>query len=237
MHEFTELLSAVSFDQLFSLLVRFSASVDAEQILFAIKHDKMLPNEEAIILSTYPKAWRERYDEVGYASIDPVVHRSFTSTLPIPWTNELYQTPEQHAFHEEAQAFGLSHGITFPMHGPGREAGMFSIRFPQSDTSTYEKTVRRHIEAAGLLRDYAFSSSTALLTCHDVKKAGLTRREYEVLSWCAAGKTTWETSIILSCSESTVNFHMKNINRKYGTNTRRMAVIKAIQYGDISAPT
>lgn len=58
----------------------------------------------------------------------------------------------------------------------------------------------------------------------------LTPRERQVLLWCAYGKTSWEIGRILECKESTVNFHVGNILRKFDVETRVAAVIKAIRY-------
>lgn len=59
----------------------------------------------------------------------------------------------------------------------------------------------------------------------------LTPRERQVLLWCAYGKTSWEIGQILECKESTVNFHIGNILRKFAVTTRIAAVIKALRYG------
>lgn len=59
----------------------------------------------------------------------------------------------------------------------------------------------------------------------------LTTREQEVLLWCAHAKSSWEIGLILDCKESTVNFHISNILRKFNVSTRVGAVIKALRYG------
>ena len=41
------------------------------------------------------------------------------------------------------------------------------------------------------------------------------RRELEILKWTAEGKTSAEVAMILSISENTVNFHQKNMQRKF----------------------
>jgi LuxR family quorum-sensing transcriptional regulator LasR len=61
----------------------------------------------------------------------------------------------------------------------------------------------------------------------------LTPRELECLRWTARGKSTWEISHILNCSEAVVNFHMKNIRTKFGVNSRRAAAVIATQLGVI----
>lgn len=56
----------------------------------------------------------------------------------------------------------------------------------------------------------------------------LTKREIECLQWIAGGKTSGEIGIILSISESTVNFHLKNTLIKLNSTNRVQAVAKAV---------
>jgi len=57
----------------------------------------------------------------------------------------------------------------------------------------------------------------------------LTVKEMEVLQWAALGKSAWEISRIQDRTEAAVNFHMCNIRRKFGVNSLRAALIKAIE--------
>jgi DNA-binding CsgD family transcriptional regulator len=59
----------------------------------------------------------------------------------------------------------------------------------------------------------------------------LSDREKACLSWTASGKSSWEVGRILSISESTVVFHIKNAMRKLGTANRTLAAVKAIELG------
>ena len=61
--------------------------------------------------------------------------------------------------------------------------------------------------------------------------SSLTARESEVLGWIKAGKNNWEISEILHISERTVKFHVANLCRKLGANTRAHAVAIALQRG------
>ena len=67
------------------------------------------------------------------------------------------------------------------------------------------------------------------LTKGDLPK--LTKRELDVLSWTAQGKTAWEVSVILGMSEKTVNFHLGNSMRKLGVSSKHQAVLKALRLG------
>jgi LuxR family quorum-sensing transcriptional regulator LasR len=64
----------------------------------------------------------------------------------------------------------------------------------------------------------------------------LTRKETEVLQWSAAGKSSWEISQIINCSEAGVNYHFCNIRRKFGVNSRWTAAFKALELGLINKP-
>jgi LuxR family quorum-sensing system transcriptional regulator CciR len=59
----------------------------------------------------------------------------------------------------------------------------------------------------------------------------LSDREKECLGWAAAGKSSWDIAVILSISENTVNFHVKNAMKKLGATRRTLAVVKAINLG------
>lgn len=59
----------------------------------------------------------------------------------------------------------------------------------------------------------------------------LTDREKACLGWTALGKSSWEIGKILSISENTVVFHIKNAMKKLRTSNRTLAAFKAIQLG------
>jgi LuxR family quorum-sensing system transcriptional regulator SolR len=55
----------------------------------------------------------------------------------------------------------------------------------------------------------------------------LTSKEREVLKWVMQGKTSWEVGTILSVSERTVKFHLRNIYVKLNVVNRAQAVTMA----------
>jgi LuxR family transcriptional regulator, quorum-sensing system regulator CviR len=59
----------------------------------------------------------------------------------------------------------------------------------------------------------------------------LSVREIEVLNWLKHGKSSWDISAILSISESTVNFHVKNITQKLNAVNRTQAVAIGARLG------
>lgn len=63
------------------------------------------------------------------------------------------------------------------------------------------------------------------------KKALLTRRETETLAWIAAGKSFWETAVILGISERTVRYFMANARHKLDVVNNAQAVAEAVWQG------
>ena len=61
----------------------------------------------------------------------------------------------------------------------------------------------------------------------------LTRREKEALIWLAAGKTSWEISVLFDVSEGAVNKLIARTVEKLGAVNRTQAVVNAIRLGEI----
>lgn len=68
-------------------------------------------------------------------------------------------------------------------------------------------------------------------TGYKIERVSLTKRETECLSWTAAGKTSWEISVILGISESTATFHLRNASAKLKASNRTHSVAKALHFG------
>ncbi len=59
----------------------------------------------------------------------------------------------------------------------------------------------------------------------------LTRRETEVLTWAARGKSSTDIAAFLGLSDRTVDFHIENVLKKLGVATRVQAALKAKTLG------
>jgi DNA-binding CsgD family transcriptional regulator len=59
----------------------------------------------------------------------------------------------------------------------------------------------------------------------------LSPRQAEVLRWTAEGKTSWEISVIMHCTEATVNYHLKQLFVKLDASNKTHAVSKAFTFG------
>ena len=61
-----------------------------------------------------------------------------------------------------------------------------------------------------------------------LESLGLSRREAEVLTWLAEGKTNPEIALILGTSPRTIDKHLERVFRKLGVETRTAAATLAL---------
>ncbi|MVW86159.1 helix-turn-helix transcriptional regulator [Pseudomonas sp. PB101] len=216
----------------FEALKSNTTALGCDGVLFAFKPNSSTDNNQAIILSDYPAAWRKKYDTEHYARIDPVVAHCLTSTVPIVWFDNIYTSVQQLNFREEAKNHGLMQGVSLPVHGAGGQVGMLSARLEAVPERQLKYHLARTLPSLTLIRDYALDTLLKLIGKEEADEpVALTNRELEVLKWSAFGKTTWEIARILSCSEANINYHFSKVRAKFNVGSRRMAIVKALQTG------
>ena len=210
-----------------------TAQFGFEQTLLAILKNKYDPLENAFIRSNYSSDWRSTYDNQKLGYVDPTVTHCLTSTGPLVWTPEVFVSSKQKYMYEEAASYGLRSGVIFPIHGANGEFGMFTVVSETLNNSSNRKELLNAIPILSIIRDYVFQSSKKFIKNNLTVDVQLTPRELEVLKWAMVGKSAWEKSIILNCSESTIKFHLSNIRRKFDVGTVQQAIISAIRLGII----
>lgn len=227
MDELMQLSETECFDEWQARLKTLTRKLGYSNFLLGLKPGPAAANQQVLIYSDYPDAWRKRYDAEDYVAIDPIVHHCLNRNRPLLWIRERYRRPLELAFFEEAAMYGLQQGLALPLHGPRGEAGMLCLK-PSEHGPRSMETMIDSLPMAAVLRDYMIERVLRAQAEHQAP-VHVTKREKEVLQWSAAGKTTWEIAMILSCTTSAIDFHFKNIRRKFQVSSRQMAVLKAIQ--------
>ncbi|RKT22674.1 LuxR family transcriptional regulator [Paraburkholderia sp. RAU2J] len=226
------LLDAADEAEWFSAIAGLAETWGFDKILIAMLPRPTMRLEDAYIRSTYAPAWRQTYDKEGLVHIDPTVEHCMARAAPLIWSPAVFSTAAQQSMYEEARSYGLRAGVTVPIHGPNQEAGMMCFVNDSSSIDDFQRHVNAALPNLVLLRDLVIDTSQRHLDTHaQTVLPKLTPRERECLKWTARGKSTWEISHILNCSEAVVNFHMKNIRTKFGVNSRRAAAVIAAQLG------
>lgn len=192
--------------------------------------------DQPFALTTYPADWAEHYLENDYVQHDPVLQTAHAGMRPFDWpwlSRSASLTPLQQQMMAEAADFGVSQGLTVPIHGPQGSFAALSL-LCRENTREFERIQRHHMMDVHMMALYFHSALDNNILSNDANpRVYLTDRERETLGWTARGKSAWETSEILKISQETVNFHLKNAMAKFDVYSKHHAVVKAIMSGHI----
>ncbi len=163
---------------------------------------------------------------------DPVMQVVKSSSLPMVWNQDTYVSAGAGELWEEGARWGMVSGMIMAMHLPGGRHFCLGV---ETTRRLNPADPRRSMELAdlSLVLAYAQAAGERLLLADAMAEPEnpLTSREREVLQWASAGKTAWETSIIMTISESTVGKHLDAAVKKLDCSNKLHAVAKALQAG------
>jgi LuxR family transcriptional activator of bioluminescence operon len=187
-------------------------------------------------LTTYPPDWAEHYLAKDYVNHDPVLQTAHAGMQPFDWlrlSRHGNLSARQQRMMREADDFGVSQGLTIPIHGPNGAFTSCSLLCKESERE-FDRILQAHTMEVHMMALYFHSAlDNNVIASESGARVYLTDREREALAWTAKGKTAWEASEILSISEETINFHLKNAMKKFEVYSKHHAVVKAIMAGQI----
>ncbi len=201
--------------------------------LISTTPDLRASNERQTFFDGWPNNFNEHYIQNDFYKDDPVVAMCLRSADPFEWSEAPYDpkaSPAAKKVMGVAGEFGLKKGFAVPIY---RERGLIDTVTMGGDYVDLDHHAKRSIHLISL---YAHSKALALVSAGhaDPYRRILTNGEREVLAWTAAGKTTWEISIILSVSEAAIAKRLKLASRKLGSVNKTQAVVEAIRTKQIS---
>lgn len=235
---FAELLCSCTVEGWRDLIFRMGRDLGYGQTRLAILPDPNAPieAEHAFQQTNYSPDWLDKYTAEKMHRIDPTFAHCLSKSIPQVWSPEIFSSPKQKEMYEEACGHGIRSGVTLPIHGARGELGIVCFVSEAKPTRHFQLEAARHIPELSCLRDYIFEGALQFIGQLSNAKENIrvTGRELECLKWSAMGKSSWEIGCLLNCSEATVNFHFSNIRRKFNTNSRHQAVVRAINMGLIN---
>jgi LuxR family quorum sensing-dependent transcriptional regulator len=189
------------------------------------------PFEDRVLLKRWPKSWAEQYDRSNFYAFDPVAPRIRQQPEMFRWSDIRLAdiSPAARSVMAIASSdYDLKFGLCAPVHGMnGYQAGLSLAGHEVEDTEDARGAI-------ALVTMYAFNRFAILRARRPAKLTALSLREREVISWVAAGKTAWDTSVILGISEDTVNKTVTSAMHKLNAHTRAQAVAEAMTQGLIA---
>lgn len=230
-----EVTSAQGKDELLQRMKAVAREIGYDQVLFAIQ--MRLPAMQPLqdINSGYPLEYQLLYQERGFVGSDPTVAHCQTSAEPLVWEEQIYnRSPASREVLEEAQRFGLGHGLSVPVHESARVISMLSLGRDRPFESEAEQ---RSVLAAGKVLAncvHVASENHILPDLLAARRPHLSPRERQCFQLVALGKSNWDIGELLHISEATVAFHVQNVLKKLKVSTRMQAVAIGVALGIIT---
>lgn len=228
LYDFYSEFTVDSLDDIHRLLHSMKSAIEVEWY-YLIYSDTKNEIKKPIIITNYDESFLKEQREKQCISQNPVVEYCLHNIIPLVWSGNAMETKS--TFFHDLKRYGIHHGVYFPLHGINNEFGILMLSFHCHESDFINK-INKYIGRSVALRD-AIVHYFHILKCKS-NTITLSNREKEICSWYLMGKTTWEISKIINCSESNVNFHFKKVRQKFNTNSRSAAIIKAIQTGQLT---
>jgi DNA-binding CsgD family transcriptional regulator len=177
-----------------------------------------------------PLAYQEASQNLDSVARDPVIRQMKNVSLPFWYDQSFYTSAGAGDLWEEQAAFGYRTGIAVALHLPDHKHFILGVDrdvpLPGGDGE-----LTRMMADLQLLAVHAQAAAVKVLLPQaepDAPVPKLTPREIEILRWTMDGKSAWSVGQLLSVSEHTVNFHLRNIFRKLDASSKHQAVLKAL---------
>lgn len=193
-----------------------------------IRHPVPFTRPQITIFSSYPKKWVHFYQKENFALIDPVIKICQSAGKILLWDEELSKSGRR--VFEAAREYGIHSGFSASAMAENRATGILSM----ASGKTFEKIMltpekQLKLQYLTVLALEALQRVRDISMC--VMNMQLSQRELEILKWTAEGKTSAEISLILSISENTVNFHQKNMQKRFNAPNKTQVASYAAAIG------
>jgi DNA-binding CsgD family transcriptional regulator len=227
-------------DELYRLLERVLAyECGYDRVIFSLMSNHVSLNLPAGhgIMRNYPDDWMKYYAAHGYEHLDPVRRFGFSHVGPFIWDQlplVMDLSRRQNLCLNLGREAGLNNGAAICLRGVMGESAGIGCASSTSQGKIVGKELKHRLS---LLNAISHQFYVAFCALHErkanfaEKQIELTERELQIVRLLAAGKSDSVIAQVLGTTESGVNFHNRNIFRKFGVSNRITAVMKVVHSG------
>ncbi|MBW9051125.1 helix-turn-helix transcriptional regulator [Rhizobium mesosinicum] len=190
--------------------------------------------DENILLTTADPAWRERYLERGYISIDPAVIEVRKTALPVDWGQLDRSSSVLRRYFKDLDKFGFGRrGYSIPCFSAEGEFGVLAFSADHIDDENWRRFSQRRAP------DLAFLGQRLHVKVHSINQnpvssPRLTPQGKRLLSLLAQGHAPKAIAGMTNLSIHTVRMHLDNAQARLGCRTKAEAVKRALDLRLIS---
>lgn len=215
-------------EELTNTLQQQVEALGLDHFALLIRHPVPFTRPKMFLFTTYPEDWIKRYENENYYAIDPVFQACQLPGKFLLWKDAVAEHNE--IFWREAKKYGLSSGFSCSLMALNRAVGILSA------ASNMTENMFTFLPEQQLRLQYLLELSLQTLqrlddTSMRILDITLSQRELEILKWTAEGKTAVEISLILAISPHTVNFHQKNLQRRFNAPNKTQVASYAAAMG------
>jgi DNA-binding CsgD family transcriptional regulator len=185
------------------------------------------------VISKYPADWMEYYGRKGYLKDDAVIKHAFTTTEAYSWDGLIQSgavSDRGKRIIEESKDAKLYNGAAVAIYGPNMEIAGVGLASTSGGVST-DKNTLSIIRALSNQFHAAYSVLDPNYRRPEFNQYRLTKRQAEILSWVAEGKSINSIASILSISSHVVKYHLGEVYRRLEVTDQIQAVVKAVMFG------
>lgn len=225
-----------SLDELDDMLNTAASEFDISKfIIAAVPPSSGRKLSEYVLSSNLNPDILDEYDKLELLQCSPHFEALRNSEQPRIWQTDMvdeYVAAETTDNMKKTSEFlyknDISMGCSFPIHS---KLGLDGVVMFMGDRGAIDDLSISYLQS---LSSFAYDFICDLNTGNHRTPNTLTKRECEILTWVADGKTSNEVGLILSVSTHTINTHLHTATRKMDCVNRTQLVAKAIRLGIIS---
>lgn len=183
---------------------------------------------------TYDPAWAQRYSDLDYLRVDPVISACFNRFHPVDWRRLDWSGKSVRAFQQDALAHGVGNqGYSIPIRGPGGQFALFTVSH-SCDDAAWTAFTETHQRELILIAHYFNHKALQLEKDRKPEPAKpLSPREVDTLTFLAMGYSRGQVADMLSISEHTLRAYIESARFKLHAANTTHAITRALTEGHI----
>jgi LuxR family quorum sensing-dependent transcriptional regulator len=185
-----------------------------------------------ILTESAPEGFRDLYIHERFYLVDHICAHARAAYEPFRYSDAPFARTSSRGHQRFMQAldtFGMGRGLIVPVGWPATIPACVWLAGANPNLDEDANRATELIALFGASKAHALSRPSKT----EPRTRKLTPREREVLQWIAAGKTSWEISMILRLSERAIIKTTSGALSKLNAVSRAQAVVNAIRSGEI----
>lgn len=213
-------------------LVKMAGRMDFGHVSAVLVLDQGTHDPIFLSVGNTPAEYQDAYKSIEDSRRDPVMKKLKRLSVPFIYDRQMYLENNAADLWEEQAMWGFSTGVAVGLHLPQDRHFLLGVdrmdALPQDDARMTQLLAQLQ-----LLAVHAQDAALRLMAAKPSQASNvrLTPRETEIMRMTMTGMTAIAIAERLSISPTAVQFHLINVRKKFNTNSKHQAVLRALALG------